>query len=68
MNKTTAANRKSSIPVIGSNDQRSSSRNGSSSTVTNNHCEIRLLLHTSHAGGLIGKGGARITQLREVKF
>lgn len=24
----------------------------------------RLLLHTSHAGGLIGKGGARITQLR----
>lgn len=28
--------------------------------------EIRLLLHTSHAGGLIGKGGLRITQLREV--
>lgn len=26
--------------------------------------EIRVLLHTSHAGGLIGKGGARITQLR----
>lgn len=28
--------------------------------------EIRLLLHTSHAGGLIGKGGLRITALREV--
>ncbi|KAH9512041.1 hypothetical protein DERF_010454 [Dermatophagoides farinae] len=68
VNKT---NRKTSIPVIGS-DQRSSSRNGSSSSstttttmATNSLCEIRLLLHTSHAGGLIGKGGARITQLRE---
>lgn len=35
---------------------------------TNSLCEIRLLLHTSHAGGLIGKGGARITQLREVFY
>ena len=31
-----------------------------------NESELRLLLHTSHAGGLIGKGGSRITQLREV--
>lgn len=30
-----------------------------------NGTEIRMLLHTSHAGGLIGKGGTRITQLRE---
>lgn len=29
-------------------------------------CELRMLLHQSHAGCLIGKGGSRIKELREV--
>ncbi|KAF7493348.1 Heterogeneous nuclear ribonucleoprotein K [Sarcoptes scabiei] len=52
----TSSNRRGNISR--SNYPTSSSSNG-------NQCEIRLLLHTSHAGGLIGKGGSRITQLRE---
>lgn len=27
--------------------------------------ELRLLIHTSHAGGIIGRGGQRIKELRE---
>ncbi|GIY62288.1 heterogeneous nuclear ribonucleoprotein K [Caerostris extrusa] len=31
-------------------------------------CELRMLLHQSHAGCLIGKGGSRIKELREIKI
>lgn len=30
--------------------------------------EIRLLIHQSHAGRVIGKGGTRIKELREVRL
>ncbi|XP_054160817.1 heterogeneous nuclear ribonucleoprotein K-like [Oppia nitens] len=44
--------------VIGFIDDRSA-------TNPEHEVEIRLLIHTSHAGGIIGKGGARIKDLRD---
>lgn len=33
---------------------------------TDHEVEMRLLVHTSHAGGIIGRGGQRIRELRDV--